>query len=303
MNAHGPDLLAQLRRAMGRRQAPSAITQEPFDGDPGHLQRLVRLKPGEPPEPNDLWDYMQDLRYTEIQTPLLTHLLPVCLQAWRDDLHGTRKYGAFVEHFYPVVADRHIFDFHLTPRQTTAVSEFMRHSILEEMNEQRGLSHAGMNARPYRWFRALATYGVLLADIDSIWMPWWSLGTIGRAVSAVQYISVLMYPGGDNPVFAAWTGEGGGGAPCLWEFEGHLYSHRWLEPNVEFLRRTLTVSTVADVLTRTLKALRGEPELETASRMLVDIPTRHEMLAGRCAQLPTLLATTQAPSTLLEWSS
>jgi hypothetical protein len=45
-------------------------------------------------------------------------------------------------------------------------------------------------------------------------------------------------------VFAPWTGDGRGGTPCLWEFNGHLYSHRWLEPNVEFLSRTLTVSAV-----------------------------------------------------------
>ena len=85
---------------------------------------------GERAEPGDLWDYTQDLRYTEIQRGLLTYLLPVCLQAWQDDLCGVRDYGGFVEHFYPVLADRHVFDTHLTPKQTAAVSEFMRQSIL-----------------------------------------------------------------------------------------------------------------------------------------------------------------------------
>ena len=160
----------------------------------------------------------------------------------------------------------------------------------------------GMNARPYRWIRALTTHGVLLPDIDSVWTSWWALGTIGRAVSAVQYISALMYPNEENPVFAPWTPEGGGGAPCLWEFEGHLYSHRWLEPNVDFLRRTLTVSAVSDVLARAVGELTHEPEHQVAARMLTDIPMRREMLAARCAELPMLLSKKQEPGALLEWS-
>ena len=268
----------------------------------GHLKRLVRLKRGERAQPGDLWDYTQDLRYTEIQRELFTYLLPVCLQAWHDDLRGAHGYGGFVEHFYPVLADRGVFDTHLTPRQTAAASEFMRRSILGEIDDQRGLSYEGMSARPFRWIRALTTYGVLLPDIESLWASWCALGTTGRAVSSLQYISALMYPNDVNPVFAPWTPEEGGGPPCLWEFEGHLYSHRWLEQNIDFLRRTLTASAVGDLLGRAVKELIDEPEHEVASRMLADIPTRAELLAARCTELPTLLANTQEPGTVLEWS-
>ena len=172
---------------------------------------------------------------------MLIYLLPVCLQAWRDDLRGARNYGGFVEHFYPVLADRHVFDTHLTPEQTRAVSEFMRQSILAEIDDQRGLAYSGMNARPYRWIHALTTYGVLLPDVDALWTSWWALGTIGRSVASMQYLSALIYPNEANPVFARWTRDDGGGPPCLWEFKGNLYAHRWLEPNVDFLRRTLNV--------------------------------------------------------------
>ena len=294
--------IAALRRALGATLPPSTITQRAFDHDAGHLQRLLKVKPGEPAKPGDLWDYSQDLRYTEIQGELLRYLLPVCLQAWHDDLRGARDYGGFVEHFYPVLADCHVFDTHLTPKQTAAVSEFMRQSILTEIDDQRGLSYKGTNARPYRWTRALTTYGVLRSDIDRLWAPWWALGTIGRAVSSVQYVSALMYPDKANPVFAPWTRDEGGGPPCLWEFEGNLYSHRWLEPNVDFLRRTLNVSAVTDVLNRAVEALTGEPEHEVAARMVAELPRRIETLAARCAELPNLLATTQEADTLLEWS-
>lgn len=302
MSGHS-DSIAALRRALGATSPPSTITQEAFDHDADHLQRLMQVKAGEPAKPGDLWDYSQDLRYTEIQGDLLRYLLPVCLQAWHDDLRGARDFGGFVEHFYPVLADCHVFDTHLTPKQTAAVSEFMRQSILAEIDDQRGLSYQGMNARPYRWTRALTTYGVLRPDIDRLWAAWWALGTIGRAVSAVQYISGLIYPNKANPVFAPWTRDEGGGPPSLWEFEGNLYSHRWLEPNVDFLRRTLNVPAVTDVLNRAVEALKGEPEHNVAARMLAEVPSRTVMLAARCTELPSLLATTQEARTLLEWSA
>src|SRR5262249_35985034 len=70
------------------RTPPPKITQEPFEGNDRHLRRLVRLGPGERADAGDLFEYTQDLLYTEIQGPLLVYLLPFCLEAWRDDLRG-----------------------------------------------------------------------------------------------------------------------------------------------------------------------------------------------------------------------
>ena len=111
-----------------------------------------------------------------------------------------------------------------------------------------------------------------------------------------------MYSNEANPIFAPWTRDEGGGPPCLWEFEGNLYSHRWLEPNVAFLRRTLNVPAVTDVIKRSVETLKGEPEHEAAARMLAEVPRRIDTLATRCAELPNVLATTQEADTLLEWS-
>lgn len=301
MRVHDSESIAALRRALGATSPPGTITQEAFDFDPGHLTRLVQLTAGTRATPGDLWDYTQDLRYTAIQPELLEYLLPVCLEAWRDDLHGAEDYGAFVEHFYPVLADRHIFDAQLTPNQTAAVADFMQRAILAEIDAQRGLAYRGSRARSYRWICALTTYGVLLPDIESLWSAWWEIETIGRAVSSVQYISALMYPDDANPIFAPWTPDEGGGPPTLWEFGGHLYSHRWLEPNVAFVRRALDVPRITDVLERSVNALAGQPEHEIAARMLMDVPAHAQRLAARCADLPDLLATTQEATTLLKW--
>jgi len=290
----------KLRRAFAS-VPPKQITQEPFDSGVKHLRRLARLQPGERAEAADLWEYTQDLLYGHgIQRSLLAYLLPFCLEAWRDDLRGHDGYGGFVEHFYPVLANKHVFDEHLTPAQTMAVSAFMRESIMEEIDDQRGLSYNGMVARPYRWITALTTHGVLLPDIDQLWTAWWEIDTVGSAVAAVQYISCLMYPENENPVFAAWTRDGGGGPPWLWGFSGHLYEHCWLMPNVSFLRRSLNPQAVHDALVRAVTRLAGLPEHEKAVEIQNDILLCAETLAARCVDLPRLLETKQEPGKLLE---
>jgi hypothetical protein len=263
----------------------------------------VRLRPGDQAQPEDLWEYVQDLRYTKIQSALFSYLLPFCLQAWRDDLRGTTdRYGGLIENLYPLLADRDVFDLHLTPKQADAVSEFMRQTILDEIDDQRGLSFQGIRATPYRWIGALTTYGVLRPDLDRLWTAWWSLETVGRAVAAVQYISCLMYSQYENPIFSPWTPDGGGGPPCIWEFAGHLYTHRWLEPNVAFLRGTLDVPEVSIVLTQAVDHLASQPEHETAALVQSDLPRLTSTLQARCAELPRLLETNSNTGPL-DWSA
>jgi hypothetical protein len=86
-------------------------------------------------------------------------------------------------------------------------------------------------------------------------------------------------------------------------FGGYLYSHRWLESNVPFLRRTLTVSAIADVLQRVAQELSGEPEHEVVARLLAEMAERAELFRARCTELPSLLATTEDAGTMLEWSA
>src|SRR5262249_57033200 len=100
------------------------------------------------------------------QDPLLAYLLPFCLRVWCDDLRGIEGHGGTIENLYAVLAERHVFDSHLNEGQSAAVSEFMRNAILEEIDDQRGLTIQGSRSRPYRWFRALTTYAVIRPDLE-----------------------------------------------------------------------------------------------------------------------------------------
>jgi hypothetical protein len=73
-----------FRSAYGKAAPPEKVTQEAFEGNDRHLRRLLRIKPGERPDVQDLWEYLQDLRCTDIQSSLLEYLLPFCLEATPD---------------------------------------------------------------------------------------------------------------------------------------------------------------------------------------------------------------------------
>ncbi|HET6178099.1 MAG TPA: hypothetical protein VFE61_14270 [Candidatus Sulfotelmatobacter sp.] len=297
------DSAAILRRKFASARPPEKITQEAYEGNPKHLRRLARLRPGDRADVGDLWEYTQDLLYPEIQGSLLAYLLPFSLEAWRDDLRGTRQdYGGFVEHFYPVLANRQVFGRHLTPSQSAAVSDFMRESMLEEIDDQCGLSYRGSGSRPYRWITALTTFGALLPEVSRLWTAWWSVTTSGRAIAAVQYVSCLIYSQNENPVFAPWTPDRGGGPPCLWEFGGHLYTHRWLDENIRFLRQTLNPREVTEVLNQAVIRLVDQPEHAVAAEVQADLPLCEDTLAARWADLPNILETKREPGILREWS-
>jgi hypothetical protein len=212
------------------------------------------------------------------------------------------SYGGFVEGLYPALVDGGILDRILDKDERAAVALFMREALLEEIDDQAGLSFTEMHARPYRWVYALTSYGVLHPDLELLWTAWWAVESRGRAVAAVQYISCLAYGEDENPVFAPWTREGGGGPPSLWAFAGHLYTHRWLEPNVRFLVKVLEPTRVTEVLRSAVARLATEVEGDQARRVLAGLTTRTAVLAHRCEELPRILAEARQPGLLREWS-
>jgi hypothetical protein len=297
------DDLDALRQALGQPAPPKEIRENYYGYGAEHLEALARLKPDERAAGGDLAFYARVLRHGDVQKDLLQWVLPFCLRAWREDLRGESSgYGGFVEWLYPALVDGQILDSVLTPNEAAAVSSFMREAILEEIDAQRGLRFVGMGSRPYGWVGAVTTYGVLLPDLERLWTEWWSCETLGRAIASVQYITCLTYGEEENPVFAPWTPTGGGGPPGLWEFEGHLYTHRWLAPNVAFLQSILTADRVIEVLRRAVARMTGYQEHETAVRVLADVGERKEILESRCDELPRILESRQDPNTSPEWS-
>ena len=266
------------------------------------MYRLARLGADEEADGLDLCEYMNDLLYTEIQVHFFLYVLPFCLGAWSRVLRGHDfKFPGFVDYFYPVLANREVFERHLSPPQGDAVLSFMRSSILDEIDAQKGLYFRGYGTQPFRWIRTITTYGVIAPDIERIWTPLWSVETVGRAIAAVQFISCLMYAKDENPVFAPYTREEGGGPPCLWAFDGHLFEKRWQQSNVDFLEDLLKPERVSKVLSQAVDRLADQPEHDAAAKILADLPSCSRTLMDRCAMLPLLLATPGQTMDSFDW--
>ena len=60
MALYQSDRIIAFRRAYGKAAPPEKLTQEAFEGNDRHLRRLVRIKTGERPDVQDLWEYLQD---------------------------------------------------------------------------------------------------------------------------------------------------------------------------------------------------------------------------------------------------
>jgi hypothetical protein len=130
--------------------------------------------------------------------------------------------------------------------------------------------------------------------------------TLGAEIPNPSFVACGVFSGSaagaTNPVFAPWTSNEGGGPPVLWEFEGHLFTNRWIESNVDFLKATLAVSHVTDVLKRAVERLTGQQEHDPSEVIRDDVPMCIEALEARCSERPQLLSTSQEPGNLLEWS-
>src|SRR6187551_2607233 len=257
-----PDPVAEIRAAFGN-PAPLAVDriwQKAFAYDVDRLHRLGALVPGESPAPADLIAYAMDFKYEHIQKDLFLHVFPFCLQAWQDDLaHPFGHYETFVDELYPALMRSAVLDDLLAPAELAAVAAFMRRAILAAIDSQTALSFKGKRADAYAWLHAFTTYGVLFSDIDSLWSAWWSVDTPGRAIAAAQYGACLFYADTQNPVFDAWTKDGGGGPPCLWHYRGHLLDASWRDTNLESAARRLTPDGVRGVLDRSIARLASHP--------------------------------------------
>jgi hypothetical protein len=287
------DMLANVQEvicAFGTPSVPSTITQEPFDYDPSHYQRLCRLdtKPGN----SDLCSYALDLMYEKIQRDLFLYLFPRCLSAWQEDLMASHEsdYGGFVEQFSAVLAQQAGFQDLLSPAQYSTVSDFMRFALLDKIDQERDLSFSGMGASPYSWIHTIGTFGTAFPTVPKLWTDWWSAGTVGRACGVLQYASVLMYTDSRNPIFSPWTPEGGGGPPAPWETDGFIYEQSWRPENVNFLRTTFTTHYVRDSLLAAVATLRGKMDSPVPKQMLQDFDNTATFAERRIEELIQYLA-------------
>jgi hypothetical protein len=289
---------SDLILALGKPAPPPEVTELQFDNEQEALERLAKSDETNV-QFNDLEAYAFDLRYlgTKLQPDLFRYAFPLCLKGWSDYLKSGKEGGAFVERFHMALTATPFWRSFLKEEEREAVYRFMGDAILGAIERERGLRFkghrdpAGVGFSAYRWMSYLASYGTLSPDLPRVWGEWWSVGTPGAAISALQYASCLIYPEMENPVFFRWTPNRGGGPPCLWHYESQGFEERWLPENVEFLWKTLSFPYLQVKLGEAVRQLEGAEEFAQGEAILRDLEGRQATVKERSAILPERFAT------------
>jgi len=272
------------RIIFGNPVAPARVWEEQFDGFNTALRRLAR-QDRRNITGDDLWYYLHDLAYVELQPDLFNYLFPVCLNFWYQTLMKNEGASQGDANFHYALHQGRILDRMLTPDQREAVFNFFCDGFIDRIEAERGFIYEGTNTPAYGWLSRFNSLGYIGPIISRIWLSWWNLDHPGKAVSAATYASGLVYLAGENPIFGKWTPDGGGGGPYLTESDACIYGSAWLPENIDFLANILSVSYIQENLQLAAEALRGEPEYPLAARIAADAQSRLEIIAIRIDDL------------------
>ncbi len=267
----------RVRAIFDNPEPPERVWQRQFDYCDEKLEQLART-PYYEIDFSDLWYYHHDLAYMELQPDLFAYLFPVCLMDWHESLMQNMPCSHGDSEFHFGVRHGNVFEKMLTPEQRTAVAEFFRDSFLARLDVETHIFPQNVDEKSaFTWLWRFNSLAFILPTIDVVWNAWWSLETTGRAIAAIQYLSGLMYH-----------------RPWLREHDGHHFSYGWLEENVTFLERTLTVEFVHQQFAQAVARLKDHQQYELAQRAQLDLADWQERIEDRVGGLPAALRDPQA---------
>lgn len=280
----------QARAIFGNPSPPAHVTERQFDDFDDQLYALSQT-PWERITPSDLWYYLHDLAYVELQADLFAYLFPVCLNFWYSSLMRSQDCAQGDSEFHYSLWHGRILEKMVTPAQRDLIFTFFHDGFLDRLDQERGFISSPVDAPAYGWMARFNSLGVVTPLIERIWTSWWSMQSSGQAVSALMYISGLMYARGENPLFKVPPNSNVGGVPPLWENDSYIFDAGWLPINLDFLRRTLTVAYLQRKVKEAALRLTGEPEAELAhtlehdyERLAWAVEIRIEYLLARLAE-------------------
>jgi hypothetical protein len=183
-------------------------------------------------------------------------LLPGLMRIWAEKLDQIDPSDAYREHFWAALARQEFFAVTLAPDLQSAASEFLRTVLLARLGREGPLSRINGQQGPHCWTDDLFGYARVSEDFELLWKEWWAFPKAGHAVAAVQVASCLAFESQNNPIFHKWTPLGGGGPPGLNEIPGPWPIY-WIDTNLAFIRRSLTVPFLESALVRASALLQN----------------------------------------------
>lgn len=247
---------------------PAQVSEYQFDGFDDELFKLAQ-SPWDKINDEDLWYYLHDLAYVELQPDLFAYLFPVCLNFWYQTLMRNMACAQGDAEFHYALLHGQVLQKMVTPTQQKQIFTFFYEAFLDRLDQERDFSTIAANPHAFDWIMRFNSLGLVIPLTEQIWNSWWSISSCGQAVSALVYLSCLMYESGENPIFKAWTRNKGGGR-YLWENDSYIFDQGWLPTNLDFLRRTLTIDYLGQKVKDACQRLAHEPEAELADKICKD---------------------------------
>lgn len=272
------------RAIFGHPPPPSIVWERQFDGFDQELARLAQTE-WQIIQWEELWYYLHDLAYVELQPELFHYLFPVCLKFWRDSLMQNQPAAIGDAEFHYALHHGKSLERMVTPAQREAIYRFLHDAVMERLDAERGFTYTGASTPAYAWMQRFNSLGCVAPVIEIVWTSWWKFDSIGKAVAALQYASGFIYLRGDNPIFGMWTPEHGGGGPYLTENDAHIFDAGWLQENLDFLRRTLSAAYIQNKLQWAVNRLQGEPEALIAAQVAQDAWAQEDVMTIRIEDL------------------
>jgi hypothetical protein len=228
----------------------------------------------------------------------LRYLFPPILRIWEAEL--SRPDSVFTQYFHAEVCRTDFVERALSDRLRRAATEFMVRALSERLAAESSLRIHGKTTS-HDWFGFLASFGVFTTALPSLWGRVWESSRRGHAVALLQCLSCLLYEG-ENPIFAPWTCDKGGGPPELWGYDSLGFDECWKAENLKFLSSALSSGSIRGWLRR-VAANHAEDEVGAVATQFL------HRLAGCAAEVDEriglLLMALRTPSgvSLVTWHS
>jgi hypothetical protein len=262
------------RQFFGNPEPPANVWEAQFDFNMEELRKLTR-KDWREIDARDLCIYLLDLCYVEpLQPDLFRYLFPICLAVWQECLMQGQSLEGEANSFFGILHRGNIFERMMTPKERQAVYDFMIDSMIHRFEQERGFIYMESRTPAYVWLYCFSHFGCHIPKIPEVWTRWWTFDHPGKAVSALMYASGLIYFDDENPIFHKWTPERGGGGPYLADID----ENGWLEPNLAFLRNTLTADYLLAKIAEAAAVLQHEPEGKLAARLASNARERQDII-------------------------
>lgn len=289
----------RMSGVLGKAPKPVVVWQQQFDGKNEVLNKIARCEWREIPE-EDLWEYFHDLSYQPLQPDLFRHLFPACLNFWYKTLMRNEGAERGDAELHYALVHGNIISKMLNETERQRLFSFFVDGFLDRVDLERGFHYERPGKSAHAWISRFNSLGLVAPVISPIWSSWWSMDSSGKAVSAMMYASGLIYFKGENLVYPAWTREKGGGGPYLTECDSSIFDTAWLDPNLAFMRSTLSSSYVIERMDAAAAALKNEPESAIATRIAKDARDRSDVIEIRIGDLLENLGRPQLARELLE---